>query len=58
MGESQAGGSIIGFMLDMTREPFWNSWGPMETALGKEIVKIGARVANSNLKRRKHLERL
>jgi hypothetical protein len=51
MGESQVGGSIIGCMLDMTREAFRNSWGPMEATLGSEIVKIGARVTDSNLKK-------
>ncbi len=45
MGKSKVGGSIIGLMLDLTRELFWNSWGPMEESIGKELVKIGARVA-------------
>jgi hypothetical protein len=50
MGEGQVGGSIIGLMLDLSRETFQNYWGPMEELIGQELVKIGARVANSNIK--------
>ena len=50
MGEGQVGGSIIGLMLDLSRETFRNPWGSMEESIGEELVKIGARVADSNLK--------
>jgi hypothetical protein len=52
MGESQVGGSLIGLMLlDLTREAFQNSWGPMEETIGRELVKIGGRVMDSKLKK-------
>jgi hypothetical protein len=38
-------------MLDLTRESFQNSWGLMEESIGKELVKIGARITHSNLKK-------
>jgi hypothetical protein len=41
MGESQIGGSIIGMFIDLTREAFRNSWGPMEDLLGVEQREIG-----------------
>jgi hypothetical protein len=51
LGESQVGGSIIGLMLDLSREAFRNAFSPMEAALGLEQVKIGGRVADMNLKK-------
>jgi hypothetical protein len=44
MGESQVGGSIIGLMLDITRDAFRSNWTLMEEALGLEQIKIGGRV--------------
>jgi hypothetical protein len=51
MGKSQVGGSIMGLMLDPTRESFQNSWVSMEESIGKELVKSGLRVTDSNLKK-------
>jgi hypothetical protein len=44
LGESQVGGSIIGFMLDLTAVAFRNNWTPMELQLGVEQVQIGKRI--------------
>jgi hypothetical protein len=41
LGESQVGGSIIGLMLDLTTDAFWNKWTAMELQLGLEQVRIG-----------------
>ena len=49
MGESQVGGSIIGMFLDLTREAFRNSWGPMEDLLGVEQREIGRQCCDQNL---------
>jgi hypothetical protein len=49
MGESQIGGSIIGLFLDLMREAFQNSWGPMEDLLGVQQEEIGCQCCNLNL---------
>jgi hypothetical protein len=49
MGESQLGGSIIGLFLDLTREAFRNSWGPMEDLLGVQQQAIGKQCCDMNL---------
>jgi hypothetical protein len=49
MGESQIGGSIIGMFLDLTREAFHNSWGPMEDLLRVQLREIRQQCCNSNL---------
>jgi hypothetical protein len=49
MGESRIGGSIIGMFLDLTREAFQNSWGPMEDLLGVQQEEIGRQCCNLNL---------
>jgi hypothetical protein len=51
LGESQVGGSIIGLMLDLTRDAFRNNWTPMELQLGVEQVRIGQRIVAWNLKK-------
>jgi hypothetical protein len=38
MGESQVRGSIIGLMLDLTRDTFSSNWTPMEEAIGLEQI--------------------
>jgi hypothetical protein len=51
IGESQVGGSIIGLMLDVSRDTFQIVWSPMEETLGLQQTKIGRRVANFNVKK-------
>ena len=51
MGEGQVGGSIVDLMLDLSRETFRNSWAEMEDCIGSEEARIGARVADSNLRK-------
>jgi hypothetical protein len=42
MGESQlVDGSFIKMFLDLMREAFQNSWGPMEDLLGMQQREIG-----------------
>jgi hypothetical protein len=49
MGESQVGGSIIGMFLDLTREAFRHSWGPIKDILGVQQREIGRQCCNLNL---------
>jgi hypothetical protein len=51
LGESQAGGSIIGLMLDLTTDAFRNKWIEIELQLGVEQVNIGKRIVVWNLKK-------
>ena len=51
IGESQVGGSIISTMLDLGRDAFWSNWVKLGDTTSVAEWKIGARVANLNLKK-------
>jgi hypothetical protein len=53
LGESQAGGAIIGLMLELTTDTFRNKRTEMKLQLGVEQVRIGKRtVAPGTLKKK------
>jgi hypothetical protein len=51
LGKSQVGGSIIGLMLELTRDTFRNNWTPMELQLGVEQLRNRERIVAFNLKK-------